>query len=123
VEDIAIAAGLRHRFDVPESVPAIPLDATHRHGLYLATKEVLNNILKHANASEIRFSVAIQTDRLLLTIEDDGCGFDTSRRIDSTKKNGLLNLKHRLTQLGGTCSIRSVSGVGTSVDFVIPFSN
>jgi signal transduction histidine kinase len=112
-------AGLRSRFDVPEALPALPLDATVRHHLYLATKEVMHNIAKHAEASEVRMKLTLEPGKFHLVIEDDGQGYDDTAP-GAPHADGLLNLQDRLKQLGGTCVRRSSPGRGTSVEMTVP---
>jgi signal transduction histidine kinase/ligand-binding sensor domain-containing protein len=119
VQNYSHAAGLRCRFDVPGNLPAAPLDAAIRHHLYLATKEILHNTAKHAGATEIRLSLAFEPGAFLLTIEDDGRGFD-SDAPGKPEADGLVNLQSRLKQIGGTCQRRSAAGKGTTVEMRVP---
>jgi signal transduction histidine kinase len=119
VQNYSHTAGLRSRFDVPEALPALPLDATVRHHLYLATKEVMHNIAKHAKASEVRMKLTLEPGKFHLVIEDDGQGYDDTAP-GAPDADGLLNLQDRLKQLGGTCTRHSRPGHGTSVEMVVP---
>jgi len=77
-------------------------------------QELLNNVLKHADAKRILLQMVRDGNRLSITVEDDGNGFDTEK---SDKKNGagLANIKARVEYLGGTVDIHSNPGEGTSV--------
>lgn len=120
VQHYSRTAGLRCRLDVPDSIPDAPLESAVRHHLYLATKEVLHNVAKHAEATEIRMRLALEPDRFHLVIEDDGKGFDHETR-GAPDADGLANLQSRLGQLGGRCLRRSGTGTGTTVEMIVPF--
>ncbi len=117
VQTYARTAGLKSRLDIPETLPEMVLDAPSRHHFYLATKEVLHNIVKHAHASEIRLKLGLETDCLRLTIEDNGIGFSPGPAVAAG--DGLGNLRERLQQIGGTYTCRSAPGEGTTVEMVI----
>ncbi|HYU93786.1 MAG TPA: GAF domain-containing sensor histidine kinase [Actinomycetota bacterium] len=76
------------------------------------TREALSNVGRHAQAATCRVSLYRSDDRLMLEVDDDGQGFDpdTSRRGD-----GLTNLEERVRALGGTFSIESEAGNGTTI--------
>jgi signal transduction histidine kinase len=101
-----------------------------RHNLFLAFKETLHNVVKHAAASEVRISLAFQTDFLVLIIRDNGRGFtpdaleQTGRREPDriVRGHGLANLRERLAKIGGRCEIQSSPGNGTEVKFVVVVS-
>ncbi|WP_367870893.1 two-component regulator propeller domain-containing protein [Luteolibacter sp. Populi] len=119
VQNYSHTAGLRSRFDVPEALPALPLEASVRHHLYLATKEVMHNTVKHAKASEVRMTLALEPGKFHLVIEDNGQGYDSSAP-GAPHADGLINLQNRLKQLGGTCTRHSSPGQGTSVEMTVP---
>ena len=117
VQTYARTAGLKSRLDIPETLPEVVLDAPSRHHFYLATKEVLHNIVKHANATEIRLKLSLEPDCLRLTIKDDGIGFSPDAAMAGG--DGLSNLRERLQQIGGTYTCRSAPGQGTTVEMVM----
>ncbi len=110
-------AGVRCRWDVPLELPPTPLSAETRHHLYLACKETLNNVVKHAGASEVWVRLEMGNGRFTLSIEDNGRGFDNTRTGE--RGNGLLNLRKRLEELGGSCVIESTLGSGTQIRFIV----
>jgi signal transduction histidine kinase/ligand-binding sensor domain-containing protein len=123
IQNYARTAGLQVRLDFPGTLPAAALSSTTRHHLYLAIKEVLHNIVKHAAATEIRVSLKIEADWLKLTIEDNGRGFDGDSPVTAPGANGLINLQRRLEQVRGKCARRSVPGRGTSVEILAPWKD
>jgi signal transduction histidine kinase len=114
---------VRCRLDIPVQLPNWPLDAEVRHNLFLAFKESVNNVLRHARATEVLISLAIEGHSFSITIEDNGVGFamtsSTVRTSESSARNGLKNVRHRLTHLGGRCDIQSEPGGGTRISFVL----
>jgi signal transduction histidine kinase len=75
----------------------------------------LNNILKHADASEIKIELKKEGFYLTVSIKDDGKGFDTS--IDS-KGIGLKNIKHRADLFNGIVQIKSSPGNGCKMKII-----
>jgi signal transduction histidine kinase/ligand-binding sensor domain-containing protein len=110
------AAGLALRLDVARPLPALPLAADRRHSLFLALREALNNVVKHAHATEVRLRLQTEGGRIVVEIEDDGCGF---ARAAAGGGEGLGNLQARLAEAGGTCQIESTPGRGTSVRLTV----
>jgi signal transduction histidine kinase/ligand-binding sensor domain-containing protein len=115
--DFLSTAGIKLRLEVPQDLPSIPFDAEHRHALFLAVRETLNNVVKHSEASEVWLRVRIEDRTLRVLIEDNGAGFDPTK-IKSGE--GLRNLRDRLIPLGGEARIESIQGTGTSVCLVLP---
>jgi signal transduction histidine kinase len=115
-EEFLKLAGLRCRLDLPLDVPAWPVAAKVRHGLFLAFKEALNNVAKHAAASVVRISVRTQDDGFELSITDDGKGFELEQG-ERAGRNGLANMRSRLAEIGGACLIESELGKGTRIYF------
>jgi signal transduction histidine kinase len=88
---------------------------------YRIVQESLNNAIKHANASEITVLAERKDRRVSLLITDDGVGFVTDGSTSAATKAGfgLTGLVERAHLLGGTASIRSVPGQGTTVNIEI----
>ena len=88
--------------------------------LYRITQEGLSNILRHADASEVKVSLTFSNDqqRLLLAIEDNGKGFS---KTDISKTSlGIRSIKERATLLGGTAQWISIPSQGTRLEVRIP---
>jgi signal transduction histidine kinase len=86
--------------------------------IYRVVQEALHNVSSHAHATSVRIRVQQEQDRLTLSIQDDGQGFD-SRQV---KGLGLLGIQERVTRLGGTCRVHSTPGTGTILAVELPFS-
>ncbi len=118
-DDYLSPSGIACRFDVPVRLPAIEFDGRRRHELFLAVKETLNNIVRHAEATEMEFRLAVVDDELIIVIVDNGKGFDA----DSPRNGyGLKNLPVRLSRIGGHYEIRSTTGKGTIVKIELQLS-
>ena len=120
------SAGIRCRLDEPTHLPVWALTAEIRHNVFLAFKESLNNVVKHAKATEVKVSLEIQPDQFSLTIADNGKGFDRAvqtPRVDQGTRvfsgNGLANMQRRLEEIGGRCEWQTAPGEGTRVKMFI----
>jgi signal transduction histidine kinase/ligand-binding sensor domain-containing protein len=120
-QDLAESAGLRCRFEMPDSIPERMMPSHFRHHLYLAAKEVLHNTVKHANASEITLHVRLDGNTLIIHISDDGEGFDDGGPA-AIGADGLANMRERLRSLHGSCQRHSTPGEGTSVEMRVPMN-
>jgi signal transduction histidine kinase/ligand-binding sensor domain-containing protein len=112
-------AGVRCRLDFPEPIPVRELSTDLRHNLFLAIKEALHNIVKHAHATEIRLRVSFTEQALNVVVEDDGCGFNNAP--DNALADGLRNMQQRMADIGGECRIESHPGAGTKVCLHLPW--
>lgn len=110
-------AGIRPRLDMPMEVPPIKLAPNVRHQLYLALKEALHNVIKHANATEVWVRLKIEGDSLTLSVEDNGRGFETGL-VPKKGGDGLMNLRHRMDDIGGRFEQHSEPERGTRVSFI-----
>ncbi|NBW38793.1 MAG: sensor histidine kinase [Cytophagia bacterium] len=90
------------------------------HHLFRIVQEGLNNIVKHAQASEVDLQFFVHENELVLTIEDNGRGFDTSKNASGI---GLQNMKVRTESLNGHLDISSQPGNGTHIMIRIPMPN
>ncbi len=110
-------AGVRCRLDVPVALPALPLDSSVRHHLFLAFKEAVHNAARHAGATSVHITLTFSSDQLALEVQDDGRGFEPAAAAGSGQ--GLANMARRLAELGGNCEIRSSPGHGCTVRFQV----
>jgi two-component system sensor histidine kinase DegS len=91
--------------------------------VFRIVQEALNNIRKHARASQTSVIVEFTRDDLKLTVKDNGQGFNAEEAIDDLPHNGklgLLGMQERVWLLGGTMEIASKPGEGTTLNFQIP---
>jgi signal transduction histidine kinase/ligand-binding sensor domain-containing protein len=124
--DFLSAANIRCRLAMPMELPDTLVRSEVRHNLFLACKETLHNVVKHAHATEVRLALELTRGGLKLTISDNGPGFDPQEtprpggRQRAAAGNGLLNLETRLRTIGGNMSLASAPGQGTRVEFFVP---
>jgi signal transduction histidine kinase len=106
-------------------LPPWPITAEVRHNVFLAFKEALHNVVKHAGATEV--SIVLKTDDhgFTLAVRDDGRGFDAraagsdSPPQSSGRGNGLKNIRQRLQKIAGCSEIHSTAGAGTEIKFSV----
>lgn len=101
------------RFYVDDLPEEITVSSHVRHNICMAAKEALHNVIKHAKASEASIRIIYKNKLLTILIQDNGCGFDIK---NSSTGSGLVNLRRRLSDIGGQCDIRSQPGQGTVVE-------
>ena len=98
---------------VSESLPE-----EHKTCIYRIVQEALHNCAQHASARHVEVAVRQEPDRLRLSIHDDGRGFDARRQ----RGMGLLGIEERVSHLGGSFTVDSTPGSGTSIEVVLPLS-
>jgi signal transduction histidine kinase len=85
--------------------------------VYFCSLEALNNIAKYADATQANLRLADTGGHLTFTVTDDGVGFDADSSTDGT---GLQGMRDRLDAIGGTLTVRSAQGAGTTVTGTVP---
>lgn len=88
--------------------------------LLLILQEAVANAIRHGGASSVAVKIEFAPERLLLTVTDDGCGFDVSI-LNESGHYGLSTMERRITELGGTMSITSAPAHGTALTFQLNF--
>ncbi|HXR03622.1 MAG TPA: two-component regulator propeller domain-containing protein [Verrucomicrobiae bacterium] len=128
-QDYFTLAGLRYRADVPAQLPATTIPPEVRHNVFLAFKEAVNNVVKHARASEARIRLTLHTraagsppDSFTLEIEDNGRGLGSPDAGAAATRNGLRNMRKRMEDIGGAFEISSSAGKGTCVCLRVPLN-
>ena len=102
-----------------ELTAALPY--SHELALYRIVQELINNALKHAQAARVTVRLLQEPHHLVLTVADDGCGFDYAHlRENSQVGLGLKSLAARVSLLDATLHLESVPGQGTSVRVEVP---
>jgi two-component system CheB/CheR fusion protein len=106
---------LAHR-NVPES---IPFDVSLC--LYRVTQECLNNVAKHSGAREVTVAIEGDKDGILLSVTDNGTGFDPVLMADQSGL-GIVGIRERVRLVDGVVSINSQPGRGTQIDVRVPMT-
>lgn len=114
--------GVTVKFNFDKDKLALPQEM--EAGLFRIVQTATGNILHHSRAQLVDISLVQQGDELVLTITDDGIGFDVSQitRIEESGRGaGLFSMKERARLLGGRCWIDAQPGKGTRINVIIPF--
>jgi signal transduction histidine kinase len=115
VEALEVRHKLKADFE-GEGEPDLPF--AHKQTLYRITQEALHNIVKHAKATEVKVCLKEYADHVKLTIQDKGIGFDTTQEFNG--RLGLKSMSERAASLGGSFTINSQLGQGTTLTIDIP---
>jgi len=110
----SVACGLY----VAEDLPDYPLDPKFRQELFLAFKEALTNVVRHARATKVWLRMSVQDNALIVIVADDGRGINPG--VPDAGADGLANMQERLSALDGRCDIQSKPGEGTTIRFQAP---
>lgn len=105
-------------FEVAPEMSSAAFDLPLRRSLLMAIKETLNNAFKHSGATELRLKIQWPGRRLIVVVQDNGKGFDSSAL--KSDRNGLTNMAQRMKELGGHCHITSQPDHGCRVEFDVP---
>jgi signal transduction histidine kinase len=100
------------RFEGPVNAVVGPAVATH---LMAVLGEAVSNVVRHAEASDIRVTVRAADNHVMLRVRDDGLGIPPNATL-----SGLQNMRERAEELGGVCEIESGPGAGTTVTWRVP---
>jgi len=111
--DFLGASRIRCFVDLPEELPDCTVSSEVRHHLFLVVKETLNNIVRHARATEVRINAGLSAERLEIRIEDNGQGFDGTSA--GPYADGLRNMTERMRAISGEFHIETGPGSGTRV--------
>jgi signal transduction histidine kinase len=113
-------ANIAWRLERPFGADNCPVNSRHRHQLFLAFKEALNNVVRHSGASEVRVNIHVDRGQVRLTVADNGRGWAEGDRTQDM--DGLGNMRTRLEKMGGRFNIQSQPGAGTVVSFDLPLN-
>ncbi|GAA4324362.1 hypothetical protein GCM10023149_25910 [Mucilaginibacter gynuensis] len=108
-------AGLEYNITINETKGATPLNREFRRNIYLAVKEALHNVIKHAEASGVQITLSNNGD-LEIMVRDNGKGI--SNEVKPRIGNGMKNMRKRMEQLGGRIEVSHEQG--TCIRFVVP---
>ncbi len=118
---------VRCQFSRPTTLPAVRIATDVRHNLFLSVKEVLNNTLKHAHATQLELTVSASAESLTIVMADNGLGMTPASVHSSGEEpprrtgHGLTNIRQRLETIGGCVEIESRANTGTKVCLRVPW--
>jgi len=102
-------SGFKYKFTSDKSINWENINDKLKINLYRIIQEALQNIVKHAKATKIKIDFNLKNNRLVLTIQDDGIGFDVKK---AKKGIGLKNIRSRVQKLNGKLVINTAVGKG-----------
>ena len=113
--------GLRLDIEARVTGAPQPLPPKVESHLLRIGQEATTNAIKHARAKTIRLELGYDGGLVRLLIRDDGCGFDAERAAPSEAGHfGLLGMRERAEKIGGTLTILSAPGKGTTIQVTVP---
>jgi two-component system NarL family sensor kinase len=112
----ALLGNLEYKFQSDSDISWETISNKVKIHLYRIIQEALQNINKHANAKNIRITFKKIEETLLVSITDDGVGFDSSKIKNGI---GLKNIKSRVKEIGGKLQLNSAVGGGTNININI----
>jgi signal transduction histidine kinase len=111
--------------EITDQAPDIRLTDDLRAILFRNVRELLTNVVKHANASKVSVQLGQVGDRIFVIVQDDGIGFDpnaSTKTVGREEGFGLFSIQERMNDLGGDFKIESELGQGTKASLSIPLN-
>ncbi|HEX6464730.1 MAG TPA: ATP-binding protein, partial [Vicinamibacterales bacterium] len=117
-EEVVAANGTELTFNAPAIARDLRLSVDTRRDVYLIFKEAINNAARHSGCSRVHVSLQSDNACLVLSVADDGAGFDPASEDEG---NGLASMRSRAERLGARFGVRSQFGEGTTVQLEVPY--
>lgn len=114
-----INARRRMRVDLQADGYTVPLSTAHERQLYRITLELINNTLRHATAEQLSIHLASRDGQVILTVEDDGRGYDPANIRPGL---GLMAIEHRTAALNGSIQVETAPGRGVLTIVEVPLT-
>jgi signal transduction histidine kinase len=115
IKNTTVGTALHTTFEAQGKIPELP--RSWEENLLHIGQEALTNTLKYAHAQNFRAHLSCNGEGVRLELRDDGDGFKVKDRHDGV---GLLGMRERVEQMGGTLDIKSLRGKGTNIVVVLP---
>ncbi len=121
VKAFAGKTGLSITFNAATDIPQLNQEV--QTALYRVAQEAISNVVRHAGATEIEVSLTARPGAVCLIIRDNGSGFTVRDRFDNDRRKrlGLIGMSERTKLVGGSLTIESVPGKGTTIHACVPF--
>lgn len=117
VDDACGKARIQADIRLPDDGAAVPKDIAI--ALFRIVQEGLNNIIRHAGATNVVLDLVADGNEYAFTLHDDGCGFNPEINRESWP-HGIMGMQHRVRALGGRFSLESAPGKGTTLRVAVP---
>lgn len=121
-QDYLAVAGLKYRLEAPPQLPATPITPEVRHNLFLAAKEAITNVVRHAQATAVELRIRCEAGRFSLEVQDNGRGVAGLNAKAAQTRNGLRNMRKRMADIGGSFSIEPAPEAGALVRLTVPLA-
>jgi nitrate/nitrite-specific signal transduction histidine kinase len=118
VSEISENGGLIYDINTDQDFGTTNMSMQKRREIFLICKEMMNNIIKHANADKIEMQIGKNNGMYYIKVKDNGSGFDP--KVES-KRNGIANIRKRVKKWNGNIQIQSQFGLGSTIEVWIPF--
>lgn len=115
--EVLEAKNINYRLKIDNSLNKIVISPNFQYDIFMIFKESINNIVKYANAKNVIVNFGLKGDLIVLSIKDDGIGFDTEQEKDG---NGLKNMPRRAENIDGDVEIISKIGSGSTIILRFP---
>jgi signal transduction histidine kinase len=119
-DEAAIRGGIALDPVIADNIPPLPFDV--EQCFFRVAQEAITNVAKHARAKRLTVKLELKENKVSLTVQDDGIGFDCEES-NGMKHFGLLGMKERAELLNGELNITSQPGAGTIVQLTIWHNN
>jgi signal transduction histidine kinase len=111
-------SGIAAELEISGTATRAPADTDA--ALFRVAQEALTNVSRHAKAAKVRLTLTYLDDMLLLDVADDGTGFDPAGDSGRSGGYGLVGMRQRLARVGGTLTVESTPGYGTTLNAAVP---
>ena len=118
LEILAREFGARSGLNIHAALEDVQADDGGKLAIYRLVQEALTNVLRHAQAQSVWLRLAREDGQIVLSVRDDGRGFDPV--AVPSGHHGLLGMRYRMENLGGTLLLRSAPGQGTEIEARLP---
>ena len=120
VDDFSASTGVEAVYVHHDSLSPIPTDLATC--VYRIAQESLNNVARHAKATEVEVELICDEGMITLSVRDNGVGFDAVIASQGRGRLGLLSMKERVRLVRGTLNVSSSPGGGTHIEVGVPLS-
>ena len=120
VDDFSASTGIQAVYVHHDPVSPVPTDLATC--VYRIAQESLNNVARHARASEVEVELICDEGRVTLSIRDNGVGFDPLQVSQMRGRLGVLSMKERVRLVGGTLDVTTAPGRGTHIEVDVPLA-
>jgi ligand-binding sensor domain-containing protein/signal transduction histidine kinase len=120
-QEYLAVADIRYRLDVPPQLPDRQISPEVRHNVFLAAKEAVTNVVRHAKATEVWLRLRLEPSRFVLEIQDNGRGPVGLEGKQS--RNGLRNMHKRMEDIGGSFALTSGPEGGALARLTVPLNH